>query len=94
MSNLFQSRKFLILLVDAVFGIAALGVGFFIAENVETQAFVLAVFAVLQPVFVGAINGIATEDSAAYAAGIHPNQEGNASFMYPQPVAQLDSTQE
>ena len=76
MSALFQSRKFLIVLIDAIFGIGALAVGFFIAENIETQVFILAVFGVLQPVFVGAINGIATEDSAAYAVGIHPNQTG------------------
>ena len=75
MSSLFQSRKFLILLVDAVFALAALGVGFFIAENIETQVFVLAVFGILQPVFVGAINGIATEDAAALAVGAHPNQQ-------------------
>ena len=76
MSALFQSRKFLIVLIDAIFGIGALAVGFFIAENIETQVFILAVFGVLQPVFVGAINGIATEDKAAYAVGIHPNQTG------------------
>ena len=81
MSALFQSRKFLIILVDAVFALAALGVGFFIAESIETQVFVLAVFGVLQPVFVGAINGIATEDAAALMAGTHPNQ---APGLFPQ----------
>ena len=73
MSKLFSSRKFHIVIVDAVFGIAALAVGFFIAENIETQVFILAVFGILQPVFVGAINGIATEDAAALKAGVHPN---------------------
>ena len=75
MSTLFQSRKFLLLTIDAVFGLAALAVGFFLAENVETQVFIVAVFGILQPVFVGAINGITTEDTAAFANGAHPNQQ-------------------
>jgi hypothetical protein len=74
MGKLFSSRKFLVLLVDSGFGLATLFVTFFIAENVETQAFVLAIFAVLQPVFYGVINGITQEDSAALSAGVHPNQ--------------------
>ena len=74
MSTLFQSRKFLLLTIDAVFGLAALAVGFFLAENVETQVFIVAVFGILQPVFVGAINGITQEDAAAFANGAHPNQ--------------------
>ena len=73
MSNLFQSRKFLILLVDAVFGIAALLVAFFVAVDLEAQVLILAVFGILQPVFIGAINAIANEDIAAYASGSHPN---------------------
>ena len=73
MSNLFQSRKFLILLVDAVFGIAALLVVFFVAADLQAQALVLAIFAIVQPVFIGAIKAIADEDIAAYAAGSHPN---------------------
>ena len=76
MSSLFQSRKFLLLSIDALFGIAALGVGFFLADSVELQAFVAAIFVTLQPVFVGAINAIATEDAAALAVGVHPNQVG------------------
>ena len=86
MSALLQSRKFLLLVIDAVFGLATLAVGFFLAEDVQTQIFVGAIFVTLQPVFVGAINGITQEDAAAYSAGIHPNQEGNLSFMYPQAV--------
>ena len=76
MSSLFQSRKFLLLIIDAVFGLAALAVGFFLAEDIETQIFIVAVFGILQPVFVGAINGITQEDAAAYAVGVHPNQTG------------------
>ena len=72
---LLKSRKFLVLLLDAVFGLAALFVVFFIAENIETQALILSAFAIIQPVFLGVINGITTEDSAAFAAGSHPNQQ-------------------
>ena len=75
MFKLFKSRKFLILLIDAAFGIAALCVGFFLAENLEAKVLILAVFGILQPVFVGAINAIAREDVAAFESGSHPNQE-------------------
>ena len=76
MSGLFQSRKFLILLLDAFFGIASLAVAFYLAENVETQAFIVAIFALVQPVFYGLIDAIAKEDVAALDAGVHPNQTG------------------
>ena len=84
MSALFSSRKFLIVLFDAIFGLASLAVAFFLVDTVELQIFVAAIFATLQPVFVAAINGITQEDTAALAAGIHPNQEGQVQFMYPQ----------
>jgi ABC-type sugar transport system substrate-binding protein len=74
MSKLFQSRKFLLLVIDAVFAIAALFVGFFLADSTELQIFIAAVFATLQPVFVGAVMAIAKEDAAALEAGVHPNQ--------------------
>ena len=74
MKRLLKSRKFLILSLDAVFGLAALAIVFFVAEDIETQAFVLAVFGILQPVFVGVINGITQEDAAQIAAGSHPSQ--------------------
>ena len=74
MKKLLKSRKFLILSLDAVFGLAALAVAFFVAEDIETQVFVLAVFGILQPVFVGVINGITREDAAAIQAGSHPSQ--------------------
>ena len=75
MSNLFQSRKFLILLLDAIFGIAALAVAFYLAENIETQAFIVAIFALIQPVFYGIIDSIAKEDIAALGVRAHPNQQ-------------------
>jgi ABC-type sugar transport system substrate-binding protein len=83
MSKLFQSRKFLLLVIDAVFAIAALAIGFFLVDDVALQAFIAAIFLTLQPVFVGAVNAIAVEDAAAYAAGIHPNQEGSVGFQFP-----------
>ena len=73
MSSLFSSRKFLILLLDAVFGLAALFVAFFLVEAVETQILIVSAFAIIQPVFVGVINGITKEDEAAYLSGSHPN---------------------
>ena len=76
MSSLFQSRKFLILLLDAVFGIASLLVAFFLAESNEVRVLIFGVFAVIQPVFYGVIDAIAKEDVAALAVGIHPNQTG------------------
>ena len=75
MSSLFQSRKFLLLVIDAFFGVAALAVAFFLADTIELQVFIGAIFVTLQPVFVGAINAIAAEDTAAYSVGIHPNQQ-------------------
>ena len=75
MSSLFQSRKFLVLLVDAGFGLAALAVAFFLADSIELQIFVGAIFVTLQPVFVGAVNAIAAEDVAALASGSHPNSK-------------------
>lgn len=76
MNALFQSRKFLILLLDAIFALASLFVAFFLVEAVETQALIFGVFAVVQPVFYGVIDAIAKEDIAALNAGVHPNQTG------------------
>ena len=76
MSRLFQSRKFLILLLDAVFGLAALLTAFFLAESNELRVLIFGVFAILQPVFYGVIDGIAKEDAAALAVGVHPSQTG------------------
>ena len=85
MSKLFQSRKFLLLVVDAVLGLAGLLIAFFIKDEALT-VLLIGIFATLQPVFVGAILAIAMEDSAAFAAGIHPNQEGSVKFQYQKPM--------
>lgn len=93
MSKLLQSRKFLLLVIDAVFAVAALAIGFFLVDDVALQAFVAGIFLTLQPVFVGAVNAIAVEDAAAYAAGIHPNQEGNVAFQYPSIQVEAESNE-
>ena len=72
MSKLFQSRKFLLLVVDAVLGLAGLLIAFFIKDE-ALSVLLIGVFATLQPVFVGAILSIAIEDAAALKAGVHPN---------------------
>jgi purine-cytosine permease-like protein len=74
MSKLLASRKFLLVCLDAVVGLAGLCAGFFL-EDPDWQRFVLAFIGFLQPVFVAAILGVAIEDSAALKAGTHPNQE-------------------
>lgn len=74
MSKLFQSRKFLLICVDATVSLAGLAVGFFV-QDADWQRFILGVIATLQPVFVAAIVGVAVEDAAALKAGTHPNQE-------------------
>ena len=70
--RLFESRKFLILLLDTTVSLVVLVGGWFLApESIEMVA---AVVAIIQPVFVMIIFAIAKEDAAAYAAGVHPNQ--------------------
>ena len=74
MKKLLKSRKFLILSLDAVFGLAALFAAFFLAEGTELKVLILAVFGIQQPVFVGVINGITQEDASQIAAGTHPSK--------------------
>jgi hypothetical protein len=74
MSKLFQSRKFLLILVDAVFIVAGGAAAFFIGDP-DWQKFLALVLAAIQPVFVGAVIAVAVEDSAALKAGTHPNQK-------------------
>ena len=72
MSRLFKSRKFLVLLVDSGFGLAALLVAFFIKDQAVT-VLVASVFAILQPVFIGVVASIAYEDGKQIEAGSHPS---------------------
>jgi hypothetical protein len=75
MSKLFNSRKFLILLLDSAFALAAVLVAFFVSDP-EVTVLVGSIFGILQPLFVGVVVMIGVEDSAAYAAGAHPSQLG------------------
>ena len=74
MSKLFQSRKFLVLLVDSVFALAALFVAFYV-QNQEMTVLIASAFAIVQPVFIAVIAGIAYEDAAQIQAGNHPSQQ-------------------
>lgn len=74
MSSLLKSRKFLLVLIDGLVALSGLSVGYFVGDP-DLSAFLLAVIASLQPVFVAAVVGIAVEDSAALKAGTHPSQE-------------------
>jgi hypothetical protein len=73
MKALFQSRKFLLILIDGVFVIAGGAVAFFIGDA-DWQKFIVFLLASLQPIFVAAVVGIYQEDVAALHAGVHPNQ--------------------
>jgi hypothetical protein len=73
--KLLYSRKFQLVLADSAFGLAALCLAFFV-KDADWQRFLAGIFAIIQPVIVAAILGIAIEDSAALKAGSHPNQVG------------------
>lgn len=66
--NILRSRKFWIAVCDALFSIAAMVITFYLADKTEIRVMVLGIIAILQPVFIALINGIATEDSAFMAA--------------------------
>lgn len=74
MKKLLASRKFLLVVLDAIVAAVGLCVGFFLKDP-EWQRFILAFVGILQPVFVSVIVGIAVEDSAALKSGAHPNQQ-------------------
>ena len=71
--GMLRSRKVQIALVDAFGGICTLAVQTFWPES-QVGLFFLGVWGLMQPVVYAIIKGIATEDAAAYAAGVHPNQ--------------------
>ena len=66
---LFRSRKFLLLLVDAVISTITLAVGLWAKASLPT---VLAIIGIYQPVFIAVIGGIAYEDGQAKRSGTHP----------------------
>ena len=68
-----NSRKFRAMAVDAIFAALALMVTSFLApDQVEL---VLKLLAILQPVVLAYILGVAAEDAAALKANSHPNQK-------------------
>ncbi len=71
MSKLFQSRKFLLVVLDAVVVVVAVVVAKFVPEWSE---FVGQVTIPVTAVITAAIIGIAYEDGQALKAGSHPNQ--------------------
>lgn len=72
MSKLFSSRKFLILVIDFIAALLVLSVGFFVDDK-ELAAYVLGIWAAIQPLAIGVVVMIGVEDAAALKAGIHPN---------------------
>ncbi len=66
--SIFKSRKFWIVISDAVFSIATMLVTFWLSDQTEIRVLVLGILATLQPVTISLINGIATEDAALIAA--------------------------
>jgi hypothetical protein len=67
---LFQSRKFLIALADAVISILVLVLTRLLSP--DDVKFAIAIIAVLQPVIYAVIAGIAKEDTARIEAGLFP----------------------
>jgi hypothetical protein len=72
MAALFQSRKFLVALLDAF--LATMTTLLTLWLSPDNLNIALGVVAIWQPVFVAVIMGIAKEDAAAYEAYSHPNQ--------------------
>jgi len=62
--KIFKSRKFWIVVSDAVVSIITMAATLYLANDIETRGFVLGIITALQPVVIALINGIATEDAA------------------------------
>jgi hypothetical protein len=71
---LFQSRKFLLALLDAVISIVVLVLTHILSPG--DLDFALKIVAILQPVLISVILGIAHEDAAEKAAGATIPPEG------------------
>ncbi len=72
MSKLFQSRKFLLVLLGAGVDIVTVVIAQFLTE--DWVALSAAIIAPLTAVLTAMIIAIAVEDAAALKAGSHPNQ--------------------
>jgi len=68
MLGLWQSRKFRITLFDALVGVAVLVVNAFVPK--DTGVFILQVWALMQPVVLALVLGIAVEDAGANIGGL------------------------
>ena len=66
--SIFKSRKFWIVVSDAVVSITTMAVTLYLSQDLETRAFVLGIIAALQSVVKALIDGIAEEDSAKITA--------------------------
>ncbi len=72
MTTIWQSRKFLTMLVDAVVSIAGIVLAWYLTPDRVTQ--VMTVVGVIQPVVIAYIASVTAEDSAKLKAGVHPSQ--------------------
>lgn len=69
---LLNSRKFWLLVLDTVVSTATLLIGLYVMQ-VQAEV-VLALIAIIQPVFIYVIKAVLDEDVAKLAAGTHPSQ--------------------
>lgn len=70
---IYLSRKFGIVLFDAIAGLLAIWVTYLVSDQ-DLAQHILATYGLVQPVVFALVYGIAKEDSAAIAAGTHPAQ--------------------
>ena len=69
-----KSRKFIVMAIDAVAALLALYMVRLLPP--EEAALVIQTWAIIQPVMLAVILGIAYEDGKALQAGTHPSQSG------------------
>ena len=84
--NILQSRKFWIVVFDAVVSIITMTVTILLANDIQTRGLILGILASLQPVIIALINGIATEDAANVTADAAKSVAVTNTSGYP-PVA-------
>ena len=83
--NIFQSRKFWIVVFDSVVSIITMIVTILLANDIQTRGLVLGILASLQPVIIALINGIATEDAANVTAEA-TKSAANTAASVPAPI--------
>lgn len=67
--SLFKSRKFYLMIVDVVVSLTGLMLGWWLAPQEADR--IMAVVAIVQPVIISVIIGIAVEDAAEKRAGVY-----------------------